>query len=147
MGTRRRMRSRRRSCGRGTSFVACAIPTGSTPGCTASSSTPAGTRSGASGDGHSRFRCSPSTSPRWRTTWASSPIATSWSAPSWSSRVEQRAALVLTHYVGLSAAEVGGILGIPVGTVYSRLHYGARAMREAIVGSAEPSMASPEAGG
>ena len=60
--------------------------------------------------------------------------------------VEQRAALVLTHYVGLGAAEVGGILGIPVGTVYSRLHYGASAMREAIVGTPERSAASPEAG-
>ena len=49
--------------------------------------------------------------------------------------VEQRAALVLTHYVGLSAAEVGGILGIPVGTVYSRLHYGARTMRDALAAS------------
>ena len=59
--------------------------------------------------------------------------------------VEQRAALVLTHYVGLSAADVGGILGIPVGTVYSRLHYGARAMREAIVGLSEQPATSGEA--
>ena len=46
--------------------------------------------------------------------------------------VEQRAALVLTHYVGLSAPEVGAILGIPPGTVYSRLHYGAKTMRAAL---------------
>src|SRR3954468_15973380 len=51
--------------------------------------------------------------------------------------VEQRAALVLTHYVGLSASEVGTILGIPVGTVYSRLHYGARTMRAAIAGTTD----------
>lgn len=46
--------------------------------------------------------------------------------------VEQRAVLVLTHYVGLPAAEVGAILGIPPGTVYSRLHYGVRTMRAAL---------------
>jgi RNA polymerase sigma-70 factor (ECF subfamily) len=46
--------------------------------------------------------------------------------------VEHRAVLVLTHYVGLPAPDVGRILGIPPGTVASRLHYGARAMRAAI---------------
>src|SRR6187431_1207667 len=46
--------------------------------------------------------------------------------------VEHRAVLVLTHYVGLPAHEVARILGIPTGTVYSRLHHGARAMRAAI---------------
>jgi len=49
--------------------------------------------------------------------------------------VQQRAALVLTHYIGLSGSEVAAILGIPAGTVYSRLHYGAEAMRGAIAGS------------
>jgi RNA polymerase sigma-70 factor, ECF subfamily len=43
--------------------------------------------------------------------------------------VEHRAAIVLTHYVGLSAAEAAQILGVPPGTVYSRVHYGLRAMR------------------
>jgi RNA polymerase sigma-70 factor (ECF subfamily) len=46
--------------------------------------------------------------------------------------VEQRAALVLTHYLGYEAAAVAEAFGIPVGTVYSRLHYGAAAMREAL---------------
>ncbi len=46
--------------------------------------------------------------------------------------VDHRAALVLTHYVGLSAPEVAEILGIPVGTVYSRVHYAVRAMRGAL---------------
>jgi RNA polymerase sigma-70 factor (ECF subfamily) len=60
--------------------------------------------------------------------------------------VEQRAALVLTHYVGLSAPEVAAILGIPAGTVYSRLHYGTRAMRDQIaLNSALPS-SRPEPG-
>jgi RNA polymerase sigma-70 factor (ECF subfamily) len=46
--------------------------------------------------------------------------------------VEHRAVLVLTHYVGMSALEVGQLLGIPPGTVYSRLHYGIREMRVAL---------------
>jgi RNA polymerase sigma-70 factor (ECF subfamily) len=50
--------------------------------------------------------------------------------------IEQRAVLVLTHYVGLPAAEVGAVLGISTGTVYSRLHYGARAMRQALTAPA-----------
>jgi RNA polymerase sigma-70 factor (ECF subfamily) len=45
---------------------------------------------------------------------------------------DQRIALVLTHYVGYSAPELATILDVPTGTVYSRLHYGARAMREAL---------------
>jgi RNA polymerase sigma-70 factor (ECF subfamily) len=60
--------------------------------------------------------------------------------------VEHRAVLVLTHYVGMSAPEVSRVLGIPVGTVYSRLHYGVRAMRAALSkASAEaPARALPE---
>ena len=46
--------------------------------------------------------------------------------------VEHRTVLVLTHYVGLPASEIGQMLGIPRGTVASRLHYGARAMRAAL---------------
>jgi RNA polymerase sigma-70 factor (ECF subfamily) len=47
--------------------------------------------------------------------------------------VEHRAVLVLTHYVGMPAPEVGRVLGIPPGTVYSRLHYGMRMMRTALL--------------
>ena len=60
--------------------------------------------------------------------------------------VEQRAALVLTHYVGLSAPEVAAILGIPARTVYSRLHYGSRAMRDLIARNAALPSSSPEPG-
>ena len=45
---------------------------------------------------------------------------------------DQRIALVLTHYAGYTAPELATILDVPTGTVYSRLHYGARAMREAL---------------
>jgi RNA polymerase sigma-70 factor (ECF subfamily) len=54
--------------------------------------------------------------------------------------VEHRSVMVLVHYVGLSAAEVGAILGVPAGTVYSRMHYAARQMRELL------STSSPVAG-
>ena len=59
--------------------------------------------------------------------------------------VEHRAVLVLTHYVGLPAPEVAAILRIPPGTVHSRLHYGARAMRDALTLPAA-SVPSPEHG-
>jgi RNA polymerase sigma-70 factor, ECF subfamily len=57
---------------------------------------------------------------------------------------DQRIALVLTHYVGYSAPELAVILDVPTGTVYSRLHYGARAMREALAGSPPPPTAASE---
>ncbi len=50
---------------------------------------------------------------------------------------EQRAVVVLTHYAGLTGPEVAEILGIPVGTVASRLHYALRAMRAEIAPSPE----------
>jgi RNA polymerase sigma-70 factor (ECF subfamily) len=45
---------------------------------------------------------------------------------------EQRAVLVLQHYAGLSQAEIADVLGIPVGTAGSRLHYAARSLRAAL---------------
>lgn len=60
--------------------------------------------------------------------------------------VEQRAALVLTHYVGLPAREVAAILGIRPGTVSSRLHYGAKAMREILSPSPAVPISSSEPG-
>jgi RNA polymerase sigma-70 factor (ECF subfamily) len=45
---------------------------------------------------------------------------------------EQRAILVLQHYAGQSLAEIADILGIPVGTAGSRLHYATRALRAAL---------------
>ena len=45
---------------------------------------------------------------------------------------EQRAVLVLHHYVGLSGEEIGRVLDVPPGTVRSRLHYARKLMRSAI---------------
>jgi RNA polymerase sigma-70 factor, ECF subfamily len=42
---------------------------------------------------------------------------------------DQRAVLVLHHYLGLSDQEAGEVLGIPAGTVKSRLHRATAAMR------------------
>ncbi len=43
--------------------------------------------------------------------------------------VEQRAVLVMHHYLGLRLPEIAEELGIPEGTVRSRLHYATLAMR------------------
>jgi RNA polymerase sigma-70 factor, ECF subfamily len=59
--------------------------------------------------------------------------------------VEHRAVLVLVHYLGLSAPETGQVLGIPAGTVYSRLHYASRQMREILGSSAMPSASAGDA--
>lgn len=45
---------------------------------------------------------------------------------------EQRAVLVLQHYLSLSHGEIADVLGIPVGTVRSRLHGARGAMRAAL---------------
>lgn len=55
---------------------------------------------------------------------------------------EQRSVLVLTYYVGLSPAEIGEQLVVPIGTVRSRLHYAQRAMRAALEADTRSSVAS-----
>jgi RNA polymerase sigma-70 factor, ECF subfamily len=45
---------------------------------------------------------------------------------------DQRAVLVLHHYLGLSLDEAAEVLGVPPGTVRSRLHRATRAMRAAL---------------
>jgi RNA polymerase sigma-70 factor (ECF subfamily) len=45
---------------------------------------------------------------------------------------EQREVVVLHYYLGLTAREVADTLGIPVGTVKSRLHYATETLRAAL---------------
>jgi RNA polymerase sigma-70 factor (ECF subfamily) len=45
---------------------------------------------------------------------------------------EQRAVVVLHHYLGLPLTEVADVLGIPAGTARSRLHYATRRLRAAL---------------
>ncbi len=45
---------------------------------------------------------------------------------------EQRAILVLRHYVGMEPTEIASVLGVPPGTVRSRLHYAHRELRSAL---------------
>ena len=51
---------------------------------------------------------------------------------------EQRAILVLHHYLGLDSNEIGDVLDIPAGTARSRLHYAHRAMRAMLEADARP---------
>lgn len=45
---------------------------------------------------------------------------------------QERAVLVLRHYLGYEPTEIADVLGIPAGTIRSRLHHANRAMRAAI---------------
>ena len=51
---------------------------------------------------------------------------------------EQRAVVVLHHYLDLPLTEVAGILDIPAGTARSRLHIATRRLRAAIEADAAP---------
>jgi RNA polymerase sigma factor (sigma-70 family) len=56
---------------------------------------------------------------------------------------QHRAVLVLHHYAGYSVPEIAELIDLPQGTVKSRLHRGARAMRVAL-GLPEPGAPVPE---
>jgi len=45
---------------------------------------------------------------------------------------EQRAVFVLHHHAGMPLAEVAEVVGVPLGTVKSRLHYAGRVLQGAI---------------
>jgi RNA polymerase sigma-70 factor (ECF subfamily) len=51
---------------------------------------------------------------------------------------EHRAVFVLHHHVGLPLAAIAELVGTPVGTVKSRLHYGTRSLRAALDSDGEP---------
>ena len=52
--------------------------------------------------------------------------------------IDHRAVVVLHHYLDLPLDEVAEALGIPVGTVASRLHYAMRGLRAALEADARP---------
>jgi len=54
--------------------------------------------------------------------------------------VDQRAVVVLHHYEGRALTEVAEILGIPMGTARSRLHYALRALRAAVTADDQPAV-------
>lgn len=56
---------------------------------------------------------------------------------------DHRAVVVLHHYAGLPLGEIAEILGVPYGTVGSRLHHATRALRAAIAAAER----SPAPGG
>ncbi|MBI3745199.1 MAG: RNA polymerase sigma factor [Chloroflexi bacterium] len=52
--------------------------------------------------------------------------------------LDQRAVLVLQYYIQLSHSEIADTLGIPMGTVKSRVRYGIAAMRAALEADERP---------
>lgn len=58
--------------------------------------------------------------------------------------VEQRAVLVFHHYLGLPLPEVADRLGVPVGTVKSRMHHAKRALRAGLEADARTPATSQE---
>ena len=54
--------------------------------------------------------------------------------------MEHRSAVVLHHYVGLTIPQVAEALGVPEGTVRSRLHYAIRKLRRALEADARRSV-------
>ena len=52
--------------------------------------------------------------------------------------VEHRTVVVLFHYLDMPLDEIADMLGVPVGTVRSRLHYAMRGLRAALEADARP---------
>jgi RNA polymerase sigma-70 factor (ECF subfamily) len=53
---------------------------------------------------------------------------------------EQRAVIVLQYYRDLTLTDIAEVLGVPIGTVRSRLHYAKRILRAAIEADARPTV-------
>jgi RNA polymerase sigma-70 factor (ECF subfamily) len=54
--------------------------------------------------------------------------------------IDHRAVVVLHTYLGLSLDEISEALGVPAGTIRSRLHYAVRAMRAALDADERPAL-------
>jgi RNA polymerase sigma-70 factor (ECF subfamily) len=50
---------------------------------------------------------------------------------------QHRAVFVMHHYAGLAVAEIADVVGVPVGTVKSRLYHATRSLRAAIVADSQ----------
>ena len=106
-------------------------PNGSMPGCAGWSSTPATTRVAGRGG-----------APRSRSSiWSDRQTGDTTARFAESERIdqafrrlplEQRTTLVLQHQFGMSHVDIAETLGIPVGTVKSRIRYATAAMRAAL---------------
>ena len=46
--------------------------------------------------------------------------------------IDHRTVVVLHHYLDMPLERVAEVLGVPTGTVYSRLHYAMRSLRAAL---------------
>jgi RNA polymerase sigma-70 factor (ECF subfamily) len=57
---------------------------------------------------------------------------------------DQRAVIVLHHYLGLSLVESAEVLAIPLGTLQSRLSRATQAMRAALDADERPAVVAPE---
>jgi RNA polymerase sigma-70 factor (ECF subfamily) len=55
---------------------------------------------------------------------------------------EQRAVFVFHHYLGLTLSEVAAELGVPLGTIKSRLHYATNTLRAALEADLRPATES-----
>jgi RNA polymerase sigma-70 factor (ECF subfamily) len=53
---------------------------------------------------------------------------------------EQSAIFVLHHYVGMTLPEIADELGVPLGTVKSRIHYATNALRAALDADSRPAI-------
>ena len=54
--------------------------------------------------------------------------------------IDHRAVVVLHHYLDLPLDQVADVLGVPVGTARSRLHYAMRGLRSALEADARPAV-------
>ena len=117
----------------------CATPTGSMPGCTAWWCAPASTRSDASSDVEFDVDIADLSDPP-SSADAVSGIADRDQLERGFSRLEpeERAVIVLHHYLDLPLPEVAATLGIPLGTTKSRLYRGLKQMRAALDADARP---------
>ena len=138
-----RTRPSRHCSGHGVTCRRSATSSGSTPGCIASSSTPATPRPAANAVMVARVRLLQTDLP------TSPDVARSVAARDDLDHAfrqlspEQRAVVVLHHHLGYPLTEIAATLGIPVGTARSRLHYAVRQLRIALDAS-DRSLASSQ---